>query len=89
MSVVAGDAGKRSPAQLLAFAPQSAAKPLGYDLQATTRVDGPPSRETDGLVRATRACASRESTVHSHPLEGPRDRADELKVNGTARPGTS
>jgi hypothetical protein len=46
MSVVAGDAGKRSPAQLLAFAPQSAAKPLGYDFQATTRVDGLPSRET-------------------------------------------
>ena len=89
MSVVAGDAGKRSPAQLLAFAPQSAAKPRGYDFQATTRVDGLPSRETHGLVRATRACAPRESNVLSPALEGPGDRADELKVNGTARPGTS
>jgi hypothetical protein len=67
MSVVAGDAGKRSPAQLLAFAPQSAAKPLGYDFQATTRVDGLPSRET---TRARARYPRLRSTREQRSLSG-------------------
>lgn len=38
-------------------------------------------------MRAIRACAPRESNVHSHALAGPSDRADELQSqwNGEAR----